>query len=1635
MKIAYFGKGGRILSVRNKNVLRYLLAILLVLQTFNLGGIHRAVASGVISVTVQNPDTSNALVIESAAATLDTAANEAIVTVTLKNNKTTDSVAGFVATGFDASGKAIETNTYFLDNGWGTPKKILAGASQQQTLRLKAGSQMASVTVSPLGMHNDVRILSSAYRVDGGNVIASAVVGNATTSEKMAGVLAEAKNADGSNFQVKTVTPVNFGPAPIKPLAAVRLELVFEGAAAGIHNMDFALTGVSTGIELLSTGSQKVNGQWIVTGVAENGSSVDSTVGFTVTGYDEHNLPVETATDFSRDSFGATQVKPHVPVGLKAVLTAGDKIKRIETKVTGISQGKELLSFGVNNVGDTYKITGVVENGTDVASELELIARSYNYSGELIEQKRVKTEGFFEDERIIPPHAPALLSTTLNDANVEKIVIDTPEKIDSTENIIFIVDQKAPFIKSSISAQNVDVQGKLSLTFNENVVKDAGFEGIKLVSDSGAEAQIEPSINGNILTITLKEILDLGSSYSLKIPGNALKDQAGNSLSKNLDFPFQTKVEAGNVGDFIIVKNNETWGANHTFEQSVIVPPNTVFTVPDGATFLKDLIVYGSLQPQGSFTVKGTWYQGYGFKVPPVTISSHLIDAEGNFKVKGKTVPGFVVNAGEVQATADAEGYFELIGSTTDGVVLIEVKDNFNNSYPAKKLQYDPVSEELQAKIEEAIAAINAIPSLLTLADGNKVTAARERVNAALQAGADEAQISNLSTLIEAENKLEELKTSKAEAVKAAIDAIEALPEVDKVTLADETRIKAARELVSNALKAGAVESDLTNLDKLVALEEKLAQLAEAKRNAIEDAIAAIEKLPSEGELTLADKEVVEQARALVETAFVAGASQSEISNLSILIQAEIKLEELKTMKTEAIKAAIEAIEALPEEDTVTLADEPRIKAARELVSNALKAGAVESDLTNLNKLVDLEERIAQLAETKRYAIEDAIAAIENLPSEGELTLADKEKVEQARAMVEKAFTAGASESEITNLDKLINLEEMLKSLAFKQQVIDDAIEAITNLPDVETVKLADQSGVMMARQLVDRAFELGAMPEEVTNLNKLILLEERLSIFQDIEEAVVAAESAIAALPHIDSIKLSDEPAVLAARELVNQALEKGAIESDINDLYKLTQFESRLDTMKATLKKVMDAIDALPSVEELTWEDESKVISARELVYEALMRDISKEDIPNINKLILLEKRLAELKVEKQQALEEAIQAAETAIAGLPSVEELRIADEAAVIEAKKLVEYALSLGAGEHSITNWDKLGRLEDKLQDLKNERHERTQEAIAAIKSLPDTDKITLKNQEIVAQARKRVNQALEAEASESDITNLAKLIAIEERLAYLEANKDVTAPSAPIVYEVTDFDIYVRGKAEPGSVISVKIGKTEIASGVTKADGTFAVMVPAYFTPGYIINVTATDEAGNVSPTTTVVSVKVMNGWRNTLGTWYYIQSGQIATGWKYIGYKWYHFSPWGAMETGWLQDNNKWYYLSENGHMVTGWLEWNKKWYYLDGGGIMKTGWVKSGGSWYYLASSGIMQTGWIKSGEKWYYLASSGVMKTGWVKDGRNWYYLASSGIMQTGWIQSGGKWYYLYSSGVMAHSTTIGGYKLGADGAWIR
>ena len=111
--------------------------------------------------------------------------------------------------------------------------------------------------------------------------------------------------------------------------------------------------------------------------------------------------------------------------------------------------------------------------------------------------------------------------------------------------------------------------------------------------------------------------------------------------------------------------------------------------------------------------------------------------------------------------------------------------------------------------------------------------------------------------------------------------------------------------------------------------------------------------------------------------------------------------------------------------------------------------------------------------------------------------------------------------------------------------------------------------------------------------------------------------------------------------------------------------------------------------------------------------------------------------------------------------------------------------------------------------------------------------------------------------------------------------------------------------------------------------------------------------------------------------------------------------------------------------------------------GGIL---WQRDNKGWWIKNSDGSYpRNEWKLVNNSWYFFDSQGYMFTGWLNISGSWYFLntdegSNNGKMVTGWRAVSGKWYYLStaidgSGGKMLLNTIIDGYRLGADGAWVK
>ena len=120
---------------------------------------------------------------------------------------------------------------------------------------------------------------------------------------------------------------------------------------------------------------------------------------------------------------------------------------------------------------------------------------------------------------------------------------------------------------------------------------------------------------------------------------------------------------------------------------------------------------------------------------------------------------------------------------------------------------------------------------------------------------------------------------------------------------------------------------------------------------------------------------------------------------------------------------------------------------------------------------------------------------------------------------------------------------------------------------------------------------------------------------------------------------------------------------------------------------------------------------------------------------------------------------------------------------------------------------------------------------------------------------------------------------------------------------------------------------------------------------------------------------KMVTGWKQVNGTWYYITQAGGKTGWFLQKGKWYFFDKTGAMKTGWLKQKGKWYYLDKNGVMKTGWLKVDGKWYYFNTSGSMASNEFVKG---WWVEKSGVQRDSvrykWYRSKRGWWYGVNGG-------------------------------------------------------------
>jgi predicted DNA-binding protein with PD1-like motif len=568
------------------------------------------------------------------------------------------------------------------------------------------------------------------------------------------------------------------------------------GGTAAKASSEIPTEIVSTGQNVIITEANSIseNGTITVSGTVQNASSTGRVIGLAAIGYDANNLPVETTVSYTKGTFGGKSVSAGTSESFTLGLSLGTVINRVEVLPTGNSTEIKMLGYGVYQNGTNIHVTSVVENGTTSESPLKLKVLGLNQHDEVIAMKEITSLNWMERPGNVEPGEPAILKVTLEDPRITKIKVDLPERVETTSNIINIIDSTGP--KVILPAGNLIGQkpsNYITVQFNEEIAEGDSFDSISVSNLD----EYKVVLSYDSLVIQIPNGMDFNQSYAVTIPSGAVKDLFNNPLQDELLFSISTINETNNIDMYEIINTDETWSTSRVVDKPVIIAPNRTVTIANGAVidFTNDVIVYGKIINNGSlvsktnfyankfsFATGGTDHLNYGvvegsgefkfnklivkqdqYPTPPMSIITPVNGSTVNqpfVAVSGKTVPGFKMDIGNatiIQANDSGEFQFEVALKKGKNNQIITLLDVFGNNYSAKQVI---VNYEEFNYVKLAIEAIAALPDVakLTLVDKPKVIEARGKVNDALYRGASESEITNLSKLIDSENKLNDLE-------------------------------------------------------------------------------------------------------------------------------------------------------------------------------------------------------------------------------------------------------------------------------------------------------------------------------------------------------------------------------------------------------------------------------------------------------------------------------------------------------------------------------------------------------------------------------------------------------------------------------------------------------------------------------------------------------------------------------------------------------------------------------------------------------------------------------------------------------------------------------------------------------------
>lgn len=551
--------------------------------------------------------------------------------------------------------------------------------------------------------------------------------------------------------------------------------------------------------------------------------------------------------------------------------------------------------------------------------------------------------------------------------------------------------------------------------------------------------------------------------------------------------------------------------------------------------------------------------------------------------------------------------------------------------------------------------------------------------------------------------------------------AIEALPEIDDLTLENEAEVNAVATLrnnIGNKYQDSLIGSELIEkLNKAVTriADIKIAEAFKTKMNNLgeityPDSLSSVHSLRNQyNPMTDDQKMLVGDISILTNAeAYLAAEAQSYMN--SRIVKDEITLDDAKAVSEARVaynalsneeKALIAentlnyllagecqiAILQLPPVGELTLTNENAVKKARSLYAALTEDQQGLVLESTLDKLVAAETEIEDIKAAK--AVSDAIAA---LPKVGVLTLNDETAVVAARTSYEALTTY--QQGKIT--DDVVNYLVAVETEIIDLHAAKDATDAIEALPSYTDATLDDESSIVAAR----------TQYENLTTYQKGKITDDTLAHLASAEEKIVdikAANEVIALIEGIGEVANTDESSakIHAARDGYN-ALSQ-------NQKALVSNFETLTKAESDYVDLVMDALLELLDFENPTVENTEDVLRAKEYYDNLSEEELALMPTSTVDKILVSE------------VLIDAIL--------IPNVDEINLENKDAVLEA--VANYEALTPEQQQNIPE-----TVVDKI---------RSSESTIEILLLPELEEVNLEDKEEIDQAYSNYDQLTEAQ--------------------------------------------------------------------------------------------------------------------------------------------------------------------------------------------------------------------------------------------------------------------------------------------------